>query len=269
MNKMVNPNLIKLAKRTGNGDLPKEEIPKEEPKTEFSFSEYSKAMFLEGDFGQEILLDYLERVQGQYQNASALDVLKFADNVVKGSNLFAFVLLNHILREKNMRIATPRDLEKILKNNELDLKGTYGDSALVLRSDGDPNSYLAGKLIEEVKQNNGSIEYPTMIPLAGLELEYDSGSPHNLSFRLGSNSQIIYAPQLDNSNNGKKFSEGDEKGLPVFNDNGSRTLYTGSDGLRRLYRNRYLDLNAWNVDLASSNSDGRVVVCAEGTRSNS
>ena len=71
---------------------------------------------------------------GNYQNVEALNILSFANNVVKGSNPFAFVLLNQILKEKGMWVATPKDLERILKNNKLDLKGTYGDSALVLRS---------------------------------------------------------------------------------------------------------------------------------------
>ena len=163
-----------------------------------------------------------------------------------------------------MRIATPADLERCLEKGELNLKGTYGDSGLVLRSDGDPNQYLAKDLINQIKQK-GSLQFPLMVPLTGLDLKYDSNSPNNLSFELIDSSQLIYAPQLEHKNNQKKFNKADENGLLIFDSNGSRTLYTREGGLRRLYRYRGLDLNAGVGNLADSSSDGRVVVCAEGT----
>jgi hypothetical protein len=105
-----------------------------------------------------------------------------------------------------------------------------------------------------------------MVPLAGLDLRYDANSPHNLSFQLIDSSEIIYASQLNETNHGKKFNKGDEQGLPVFEDSGTRTLYSSeSNGLCRLYRYRGLDLDAWDWNLAYSGRDGRVIVCAEGT----
>ena len=65
--------------------------------------------------GKGIFDEYNQRVSKDYQGASALSVLSFADNVVKGSNPFAFVLLNKILTQQKMRVATPADLERALE----------------------------------------------------------------------------------------------------------------------------------------------------------
>jgi hypothetical protein len=121
-------------------------------------------------------------------------------------------------------------------------------------------------LINQVKQRGG-LQYPLMIPLAGLDLKYDSNSQHNLSFQLTDFAELIYAPQLNKTNHGKKFNRADEQGLPIFEDSGLRTLYSNEDGgLCRLYRVRDLGLVAWDGDLAGSCDGGRVIVCAEGTR---
>ncbi len=261
-----------LIKSVENYEIPKKNIPKSKSKkpvqnqTPNLFNGNISYSFLEGDFAETILREYNNLVQNQYQNASALNVLSFEDNVVKGSNPFAFVLLNKILREHGKWIARPSDLERVLETGVIDLKRTYGDSGLVLRDDNSKNEYLAKQLGEQIRQKGYSIEEDTiMMPLAGLDIKYDSKSPHNLSFQLTDYSEIITASQLNKSNHGKKFNKGDEKGLPIFEDNGSRTLYSNENGLCRLYRYWSLDLDAGDDGLASSDSDGRVVVCAEGT----
>jgi len=102
--------------------------------------------------------------------------------------------------------------------------------------------------------------------LKQLELKYDASSPHNLAFQLTDSSEIIYAPQLNSTNNGNKFNRADEQGLPIFDNGGSRTLYSSEDnGLCRLYRYWGLDLVAGGRGLTVSVSGGRVIVCAEGT----
>ncbi len=258
----INPRLEELARRLGNKELPKEKPPEPEPVVR-SF-ENVKYTFLSGDVGQSVLEEYQGIVQGDYKGNSALNVLSFSDDVVKGSNPFAFVLLNQIVAEQGMRIATPVDLERALKEGGIDLKGTYGDSALVLRSESDPNLYLAKHLAKQLK-GRGDLQYPVMIPLVGLELRKDSQSPHGLSFSLTDSGEAIYARQLEHANDRKKFTEADEKGLPVFDENGTRTLYTRNSGLSRLCRGRILNLYARGDDLAYSDSGGRVILCAEGT----
>jgi len=260
---MPNKNFIKLAKRQMNKEAPAERI---QPTTPISQSSHlinnASYSFLEGDLGRQVLEEYNQIASKDYQGASALNVLSFGDNVVKGSNPFAFVLLNKILAQQKMRIASPADLERCLEKGELDLRGTYGDSGLVLRDSGNPNEYLLNNLATQIN----ILETPVMIPLTGLGLKYDSNSPHDLVFQSTDFSEIIYAPQLNKTNHGKKFDSGDKQGLPIFKDNGSKTLYSNKDvGLYRLFRDWDLDLVAWDDDLAYSVSDGRVVVCAEGT----
>ncbi len=265
---MPNPRFLKTAERWMNKEAPSERTqpvnPIQQSPPLMNNASYS---FLEGTEGQAILDEYNQIVSTDYQEASALNVLSFADNVVKGSNPFAFVLLNKILTQKKMRIATPADLERTLEKEAINLKGTYGDSGLVLRSENNPNEYLAKNLASQVKEKGYNVGGDTiMIPLAGLGLIYDSNSPNDLSFQLTDSSEIIYAPQLNKTNHGKKFNSADKQGLPVFEDNGSRTLYSNeSGGLCRLYRNWVLVLGARGTDLANSGSDGRVVVCAKGT----
>ncbi len=265
---MPNPRFLKTAERWMNKEVPSKKFqpvnPTQQSPPLMNNASYS---FLEGNFGRQILEEYNQIVSMDYQGASVLNVLSFTDNVVKGSNLFAFVLLNRILQNHGKWVARPIDLERVLEKEAVDLKGTYGDSGLVLRSENNPNEYLAKHLASQVKGKGYNVGGDTvMIPLAGLRLIYDSNSPNDLSFQLTDSSEIIYAPQLNKPNHNKKFNKGDEKGLPIFEDNGSRTLYSNENGgLCRLCRVRDLDLNARIIDLANSNSNSRVVVCAKGT----
>jgi len=227
----------------------------------------SNCSFLEGDFGKTVLEEYNQLVQSEYQNISSLRKLSFADNVAKGSNPFSFVLLNRVLQNHGRWVARPADLERALENGAIDLSGTYGDSGLVLRTENNPNEYLAKNLASQVKGKGYNVGGDTvMIPLAGLEISYDSSSPYDLIFQLTDSSEIIYAPQLNKTNHGKKFNGADDKGLPAFENNGSRTLYSNEEnGICRLCRYRVHDLVARIDDLTISFSDGRVIVCAEGT----
>jgi len=267
MTKIIPRDLIKhLEWQPGQPTVPITPIP-DPSQNASNFTDNPSYSFLEGDFGRQVLEEYNQLVQGEYQNASALQKLSFDDNVVKGSNPFAFVLLNRVLQNHGKWVARPADLEKALEIDAINLRGTYGDSGLVLRSESDPNGYLASNLASQLSAKGHNLSGDAiMVPLAGLELVYDASSPHNLAFGLTDPSEVIYASQLNESNHGKKFNRGDEKGLPIFEDRGSRTLYSGeSNGLCRLYRNRGLDLNAGNRNLADSDEDGRVIVCAEGT----
>jgi len=267
---MVNPRFIKTAERWKNKEVPSEIIQSVNPATQNTgnfITDNASYSFLEGDFGRQVLEEYNQLVQSEYQNASALNVLSFANNVVKGSNPFAFSLLNKVLKNHGKWVARPVDLEKALEENAIDLKGTYGDSGLVLRSKNKPNEYLAKNLAEQVEHKGYKFGADTMmIPLAGLELKHDSNSPHNLAFQLTDSSEIIYAPQLNSTNNGNKFNRADEQGLPIFDNGGSRTLYSSEDnGLCRLCRSGDHGLVAGGRGLTVSVSGGRVIVCAEGT----
>ena len=217
--------------------------------------------FLVGEFGQAVLKEYEGRAKADYCNQKALNVLSYSgeEGIVNGSNPFAAVLVNQIVQPK-LHVATQADLERILKSVSLALQGIYEDSGLVLRSEGEPNSYLARNLYTQIKERNKKQKLPVMIPLAGLELVNDQNSPHGLAFNLKEKAEIIHAPELGHKNNGKKFQEVNERGLPIFGKNGNRTLSTRNSGLSRLYLDRGLDLGSRGAYLADSDDGGRVVV---------
>lgn len=230
-----------------------------------------QAGFLEGDFGKAFLEEYNGRVSADYNDNSNLNVLSYRNNVVKGSNPFAVVLANQILREENLRTATQADLEKALRIG-WDLKETYEDTGLVLISEEDQdysrNTSLAKDIAKPIKVVGikFSPKKPVMIPLTGLELE-NSDNYYGLTFKLRGDTKIYEAPIL--AKGGQFNSEDiDEKiGLPKkLSSSGDRTLYTRGSGLSRL--NLYLALGLYSRSKGLDNSfdTGRVVaVSGEGT----
>jgi hypothetical protein len=228
------------------------------------------ANVLGGDFGKAVLQEYKQAAETTYKGADALDVLSYHNNLIEGSNPFAVVLVNQIVGQDGLRTATPADLERAIRLNKvnqqlgLNLRGTYEDTGLVLRSESEPNEYLAKDVAKQIKARN--VKLPVMIPLNGLELVNDSKSEHDLSFKLKEDAQVIHAPIL-NKDGGYFTSEmiDEQTGLPKqVGENGDRYLYTRNSGLSGLYLNRVLILySSWD-DLAYSDSDGRVAVVGDG-----
>ena len=178
--------------------------------------------------------------------------------------------MNQIVAEQGLRVATPADLENILKTKALSLNVTYEDSALVLRNTDKPNSYLAKVLYDQVKQRQPKIKTPIMIPLAGLELQTDQASPHGLSFKLGENASLIYAPILDKEGNFNSTDIDEQTGLPKNLGQGNRHHYKGNSDLNGVFLSGYLVLGSHRVDLDDSDGDGRVVVVSgQATQKNS
>jgi len=215
------------------------------------------ANYLAEDFGKEVN----QEVQSKYKDFSAINKIGYSGNFVKGSNPFYVVAVNEVIRPEGLSTATPADLERILKTKALDLKRFYEDSALVLRSDNEPNQYLARKLIKELKSINPKAKLPVMIHLNQLDLVKDQDSQHGLAFKLREDTEIIYAPILNKETGNFSSEDIDEKtGLPKKLGGGNRTLYTMKNGLARLCLDRDLGLYSRDVGLAYSYGLGRVVV---------
>jgi len=221
--------------------------------------EYPTIGFLEGDFGKSVLEEYKGRAK-DYNNKN-LDVLSYKDNIVQGSNPFAVVLMNKILNEEGLRTPFQSDLEKAIRLNALNLNGTYEETALILRNENYPNSYLAKDLMKQIKARNKKAKMPVMISLNQLELVKDSNSDYGLAFKLKEDAEVIYAPILNQEAGNFSSEDIDEKtGLPKKLGEGNRTLYTMKNGLAGLYLARSLDLDSRVGELAYSYSGGRVVV---------
>lgn len=227
-----------------------------------------QAGFLEGDFGKAFLKEYKGRVGSDYNDNSNLDVLRYDNDVVKGSNPFAVVLANQILSQERLRTATQADLEKALKIG-WNLGGTYEDTGLVLRSgeneDYSKNTLLAKELAEQVKGRGikFSPKKPVMIPLTGLELE-NSDNDYGLTFKLKEDAEVYEAPILNKRGSFDSEDIDEKTGLPnKVKNSGSRTLYTRDSGLSRLALDNDLGLNSYNRCLGPS-SDYRRVVAVSG-----
>ena len=213
--------------------------------------------FLGGEAGKEIA----KSIRMDYKDIPALQIGKYSNGVVMGSNPFWVSAVQDKL-PSGIRVASQADLEKALKWGVLDLRGTYEDTGLVLRTEGEPNSYLASNLMIQAKARlDKKVKMPVMIPLYGLELAKDQNSPYGLSFKLGDNAEIISAPILNKGDgNFSSRNINAETGLPKKLGNGDRTLYTRQGGLSRLCLYWDLNLVSGDVYLADSYDDGRVVL---------
>ncbi len=226
-----------------------------------------KLGFLKADpFGKEALEEYNRIVSAEYGNNLNLKVLSESGDLIVGSNPLAVVCLNdRVLRPAGLRTATQADLELILKHRpDLQLRGVYEDTGLVLRSEGNPNSYLAKDLARQLKERDPHFGYPVLFYLSDLSLRVDQDSPHALAFTLKEGATPKYVSIL-NSPDGSRFNSSDidkVTGLPRDLDKqGNRKLRTITGGLSRLRLSSFLNLiSNWN-GLADSDGVGRVVVC--------
>jgi len=237
--------------------MSKTDLPVYEAKPLIEIPEFIPQVgFLGGEQGKEIN----KEIQTKYKGFDVLQIASYKQGVIKGSNPFYVVAVNEILRQDGLITASPADLEKVLKTGALDLRGQYEDSALVLRNQDNPNSYLAKDLIKQVKAR-GRKKMPVMIPLNGLELRTDQNSPHGLSFNLTDKSEIIYASVLNKDGGNFNSEDINEKtGLPEKLGRGNRTFYTRDSGLSRVSLDDNLDLYSNWDNLGDSGDAGRVVL---------
>jgi hypothetical protein len=257
---MPNKRFLDLARRQRNEELPKEKSEERSVTKSSSYQGKFHARFLDGDFGEESFEKYQELVSSRYSGIEGLDVLEF-DGVIKGSSPPSVIVMNEVLREQGYSVATPADVDRIVRDEILDLRNQYEDMALVLFNEDNPNEYLAESIGRQSKDRGFTYdpETPLMIPLQGLELFVDNNSPVGFAFSLPRDARLFPAPQLSNENDKKRFSKSDGDGLPIFEKNGSYQSYTTDSGLRVLIRDGNLSLDAWYDDLSSSCSVGRVL----------
>lgn len=238
-------------------------------KTEFKgnpFIEIPKTIlgydFLTGDFGEEFLREYNGIVKSDYKDNSNLRVLNFESGVVKGSNTYSIFLANKILSQEGLRTANPVDVQKIIDKDEDFLRGHYLDLGVVLRTEDRISGYLAKQLGESVKElgHKFSDENPLVFKSSDLELILDDNSSSGLGLKIKDSADLFNAPELAYKNNDKRFNKTNERGMPVFVEDGDRVNCTRKRGLSRFDLCRGSDLNSWGGGLAGSGSIGRVVV---------
>src|SRR3989344_5668972 len=210
------------------------------------------------------LPQYQERIKLFNERArKSLDIFPDKNGILVGSNCFAPLVLREFL-PKNSKLATMYDLEKLGGENPEIFKGFYIDTGLFLRTPGDsykPNDLLAKDLAEQLKHKGITLETPKIIYFDALDLdenlEFEYGLVYKLNGRANLGKNIIDSPELTND---FMFMTINEKGIPVKDENGSRKIYTRSDGLSRFYLDRISGVGSDGRDLAYSVGDGQVVV---------
>ena len=219
--------------------------------------------FLQGEFGKEFLKEYNKLIKSDYKNNSNLKILNFKENIVKGSNIYSVFLANDILSLCRLRTATPADIQKIIDKDKNFLSHFYVDLGIVLRTENNPNEYLAKQLGKQAKERGYkfSNKSPLVFKTSDLGLILDNNSNSGLGFKIKESASPINVLQFDNKNNNKIFNQ-TENGYPIliFDKYKDRTLYTIDEGLSGflLGSNSYLD--SGNGGLAVSASIGRIVV---------
>ena len=229
------------------------------------------AGFLEGHIiGKPIFDKAREIAISKYRSAKPLLTPVYEDRVIKHSNPFYVVLVNEALRETHstLHTATPVEIERTLSLGDvLGIKGNYYvDTGLVLRSPQDsyaPNDPLAKDLAAQIEHRLGKQLELSVMPLNGFDLKNDNNK-YGLGLVLREDAEIIHSDVLNQQG---KFDQKDinpETGLPrEVRREGSRYLYTRSEGLSRLCVNDNLNLNACWYNFGDSDDSGRVVICGE------
>ena len=238
-------------------------------KQKFSNSELKTASFLSNDdLGKEIH----SSIMTKYSDIEVINRI----NLGMGSNPFYVVAVNEFLRQKypNLRTATQADLEKILNGNFLELKGHYENSGLVLRTQQDPNQYLAKDLFKQFKLQGKTLKENSayVLWLHNLSLRKDSNSPHGVSFVIPNKFVDYFEAPILNEVSSQKFESFEvdvSTGIPkkVFA-KGSKTLYTRNSqdysiknsGIGWLCFECGLGLSSNYVNLGGFSHHGRVVL---------
>lgn len=177
---------------------------------------------------------------------------------LRGDNPFIEARIDSLVRPLGLRVANLGDLGRpeIMRI----VKGKYysGTPALVLRSMKDSNTInlpLVKRVAELAEEKAGKLKFPFMVK--GFD------SPESYSVVPRDDFTVIYDERLDGKYDGKKFSDVDELGLPVFDKGGNRTWYARGEGLSGVYLDSDLGLYSRNDYLAYSDDYGRVVLVSE------
>jgi hypothetical protein len=204
------------------------------------------------------IIKYLDKAFPHYFTHFLSKKLSFdkIDNVMKGSSTYIATAIDMYLKSinSNLRIATQIDLEKNLNM----FKGFYVNTGLVLRNVESTNKTTAEYLFDQLMRLGFSKNFfPLVFNLRDLDLD------DNLNFNL-TNKSLLKSVDCLNWENGTRYSEVDNFGLPKEKDeNSNRQIWTNDYALSGLYLDRSLNLGSDGDGLANSNVSGRVVLAKQ------
>jgi hypothetical protein len=213
--------------------------------------------------------DVKERLNGN----SAVDVLSLVQNegsipYVSGSNVFASVEIDNLVRDQGLRVFNLQDLGRpeVLAM----LKGRYYSDIPTLVAQSHKDSYeknqkLLDKVVELAEKHSGKVEFPFMV--SGFNVINTEDCAYNLGIAPRDDFTVVQDRRLaGNSSGNNRFSEVDELGLMKWDKNGNRTYFARDNGLSGLYVGSSLYLGASSGNLGDSYGLGRVgLVSGEAT----
>ncbi len=285
---MVNKRFSQIAERWKNPSLPvektqpvKQRTPTPQPNTNFPANPGSSFIMTydgpHGDYFQELISKVNERFSGTKAEIPTGTSGEIQGHLIKRLGLITTIYNNPQLKSVNIYPITPAQSEALLKEGKLtNPRDNWEDLGMVLydKSKNGKNQKEAQAIYDSLKkhrQNLGlsqsDLENKLIIVNAGAEV--DSNMPYGIKpIVLPGLTQVYQHEVLEKVGEDPSFDGygfyGLNGGLPLLNQlgSGSRTLYmpdeTEDIGLRVLYRNWDLDLDARGIGLASSDSSGRV-----------
>lgn len=281
---MPNPRLIELAERQKNIDLPKGKIVRNQQKNQnpvafqnVVFPDLPSESFIfsydgpHKDYFQELIAKSNEKFKGTRAEipTGKKDEVKNM-YAVKRMALISTIINNPNLRNYNLLPITPMQSEFLLKESKLPHPEKYWeDLALLLYDTNGENQKEAHALREDIIRHKSELglsqsNLESRLVIVGAGAEPDKNMNYGVKPIIIPGITLVYPHEvLNKTGENHKFDYGLDKGLPSVAQvgNGSRTLYMPNGdniGLRVLYRNWVLDLNAWDWNLVDSNDNGRV-----------
>lgn len=177
-----------------------------------------------------------------------------------GNSLPIAARVDSIVRPLGIRVATLADLSRAEVVDKV--KGKYFSvvPGLVLGTLKDryaPNAELIPNLRNHVEQAQGILRLPALV--TGFDV-VPADNQYGWEFTPRDDFKVLEDERFGIKYNRKTFTEADEIGLPMFDRKGSRTWYSGGQGLSKLFLSSDFSLRANDGYLDSSSEIGRVVL---------
>jgi hypothetical protein len=184
--------------------------------------------------------------------------------LITGSSLIGAARIDTIVRDiyEGVRVANPRDLSRPEVIEMVRGKCYTDASALVLISNKDGyerNNSIITQLTDLVEEANGKVEFPLLI--TGFDIQpFPENEDYGIKIVKRQDFRALHDDRLQGKYHGIKFSEVDENGIPIFDENKNRTFYIKDKGLSRLILCDDLGLDSGWGNLGDSDPYGRVVL---------
>ncbi len=195
------------------------------------------------NFLKEFLEKYNGVVKSDYRDNPVLKKISFReDGEIYNLNAYSAVLAVNLLeKEKGVRVLY--------------------NLSLVLGGEKSPNEYLVKKLMQQIKENKYEFHNSTLVfHLSDLEAILDKKAPEGVGFKIKENVIPVCSPQLRSEHNKKRFEYLDGQGMPIFDENGTKTLYVRNGGLLKLCPSKDGDLCCWDDLLTKPDDNSKLVV---------